>query len=78
MMKPLLNAVQLAEILGLTLEGLYKKIQQNALGIPYIPRGKFGGYRFEQKDVQEAIRNNKVNPPRKPQRLMKRKNGNGR
>ncbi len=71
--EPLLSCEQLALILDLSVDGLYKKLRRNELGIPFLPLGKGGGYRFDPKDVRGFINRVKVRPVQKPMRLRQRK-----
>jgi hypothetical protein len=71
MVEPLMGVEELAQTLGMTVQGLYKKIQANDLGIPFIDRGRWGGYRFDPADVREAIRKSKLRPLVRPASLKR-------
>lgn len=75
MVEPLMSVKDLARTLGLseTCNGLYKKLQANELGIPYVPMGRGGGYKFDPRDVRDFIRNNKVVPLRRPESLKRKR-----
>lgn len=74
MVEPLMTVKELAKVLGLseTAQGLYKKIQSNDLGIPYVPMGRGGGYKFDPRDVRDFIQKNKIHPIRRPDSLKGR------
>lgn len=72
MVEPLMSAQQLADVLGLKAQGLYKKLQHSELDIPYVPIGQGGGYKFDPRDVREFIRRRKVHPVCKPINLKRR------
>jgi len=72
MIEPLLNTEQVAEILDLSIQGLYKKLQNHELGIPYVPLGRGGGYKFDPKDVREYIEKKKVHPVKRPDSFKKK------
>jgi hypothetical protein len=69
LIEPLMSCGELAQTLGITCHGLYKKIQHNDLEIPYVPLGRGGGYKFDPKDVKEYIRKKKIYPVVRPQSL---------
>ncbi|MEW6115613.1 MAG: hypothetical protein AB1553_01775 [Nitrospirota bacterium] len=69
--EPLMDIEDLAKTLNLTTEGIYKKIQNEELGIPFINKGRWGGYKFDPKDVREAIRKAKVHPIVRPASLKR-------
>ena len=71
--EPLMNCEQLAKVLDISLEGLYKKLQKNELGIPYFPIGRGGGYKFDPRDVKEYIKKHKVYPIVRQKSLTSRK-----
>lgn len=73
--EPLLNTAQLAGVLGLQLQGLYKKLQNNELGIPYVPIGQGRGYKFDPRDVREYIRKKKIHPIVRPASLRRKIKG---
>ncbi|MEW6485777.1 MAG: helix-turn-helix domain-containing protein [Pseudomonadota bacterium] len=75
MIEPLMTVKDLAKVLGLseTAQGLYKKIQANDLGIPYVPMGRGGGYKFDPRDVRDFIERSKVYPIRRPDSLRGRR-----
>lgn len=74
MVEPLMTVRDLARTLGLseTCYGLYKKLQSNELGIPYITLGRGGGYKFDSKDVAKWIEANKKRPIVRPESLRGR------
>lgn len=72
LIEPLMNCKDLAQVLGITLQGLYKRIQHNELGIPYVPIGQGGGYKFDPRDVRDFIRKRKIHPVVKPASLRKK------
>jgi hypothetical protein len=68
----LLCCDDLAKILNISTQGLYKKLQNNDLDIPYIPLGRGGGYRFNPIDVKEWLTKNKKRPVKRPDSLKRR------
>jgi hypothetical protein len=73
--EPLLNTEQLAGVLGLQLQGLYKKLQNNELGIPYVPIGRGRGYKFDPRDVRAYIQKKKIHPIVRPASLRRKIKG---
>ena len=72
LVEPLMNCKELAQALGITQHGLYKRLQHNELDIPYVPIGQGGGYKFDPRDVREFIRKRKIHPVVKPASLRRR------
>jgi len=71
--EPLLSCKDLAQILGITHHGLYKRLQHNEMDIPYIPLGRGKGYKFDPRDVRDFIRKQKIYPVVRPVSLQKRR-----
>lgn len=72
LIEPLMSCKELAQTLGITHHGLYKRIQHNELGIPYVPIGRGGGYKFDPRDVREFIRKKKIHTIVKPESLRRK------
>lgn len=68
LIEPLLDLPALAAILGLTVKGLQKQMQEKTLDIPFI---KKGGYKFIPDDVRAWMRRNRVQPNVRPDSLKK-------
>ena len=72
LVEPLMSCKEVAQTLGITHHGLYKRIQHNELGIPYVLIGRGGGYKFDPRDVREFIRKQKIHPVMKPASLRRK------
>jgi hypothetical protein len=73
MPEPLLSTEDLAEILGITINGLYKKIQRDEIGIPYLPigQGRKQGRRYDPRDVRAYIEKKKIHVVERPESLKR-------
>lgn len=72
LIEPLMGCDEFARILGISLQGLYKRLQHKTLAIPYVPIGQGGGYKFDSRDVREFIKKQKIHPIVKPERLRRK------
>ncbi|GER92298.1 hypothetical protein A45J_0013 [hot springs metagenome] len=70
---PLLSTADLAQILRVSVYDIYRKQQNNELGIPYIPlgQGRKQGKKYDPRDVEEYIRKKKISVVARPESLKR-------